>query len=163
MIRILSCLTLLVACSPPPTSPGGDTGSPPIPASPEEVPLDWGIERRCETSEQGGYGAFYGQGQAVLVIGESDAEAAFADQVLGWYSDSIALTVKRASELSEADRQQPLWVLGSPSTNALLQEMNGHLPVWFEADRFTFGEYRWEERGHGIALMHPSPFAERRS
>ncbi len=126
-----------------------------------EVPLDWGVVDACDTPADGGFGDFYARGEAVLVHGDSAEDAAFAEQVDAWYSAFFdTLTLRAASELTDADRALDLMIVGTPDTNALLTELSGHLPVWFESDRFTFGGYRYDEVGHGIALIHPSPFAD---
>ncbi len=78
----------------------------------------------------------------------------------GAYIDGLEL--RAASELTDADLQQNLMIMGSPSSNPLLDELNGALPVWFGDDEFVFGGYRYQEPGHGIALIHPSPFAQGR-
>lgn len=128
-----------------------------------DVPLDYGVVGSCGADPAPGFGAFYEDGEALLVHGDSAEDAALAARVHGWYAPYLSsFELRAAADLSEADRDLDLFVLGAPASNPLLGEMNGSLPVWFEEGRFTFGGYRWSEPGHGVVLIHPSPFAQGR-
>jgi hypothetical protein len=135
-------------------SRGADTGGPP------GVDPDWGVVVSCEAPDRGGFDEFYDDGTAVLVYGTHEAE--LASRIAAWYGDWVDLDARAADELTDADRQENLLIVGSRSSNALLAELNGSLPVWFEDDAFVFGGQRYDEHGHGIALVHPSPFAKGR-
>ena len=130
---------------------GGDTGTP-------VVDTNWGVVDHCGTSAAAGFNHFYDDGTAIVVYGDEESE--FVSRFVGWYGKSISLEVRAYADLSEADKQENLFVLGSPASNPLLTEMNGSLPVWFEDGDFVFGGRRYDEHGNGIAFIHPSPFAK---
>ena len=142
-------------------APGCAAGEACTPAGQCEVDVDlgWGVTEICGVPANGGFGSFYTARQAVLVHGDSDEDAALAQKVYGWYGDRVAdFQVRAASDLTEDERQRNLFVVGTPETNALIAEMNGDLPVYFDGAGFVFGGYRYDEHASGIALIHPSPF-----
>jgi len=141
-------LTACVAEEPSATTPSSE--------STDAIPLDHGVRGRCRAPRTGGFDPFFAQAEAKLVHGTSPREVALAEDVLGWYSDAIALTAVPVDELGD-DRSGAMWILGT-SAHPLLQELGDDLPVWFEPERFTFAGHRWEERGHAIAMTHPSPW-----
>ena len=152
---VLVVIPLLLAC------PFEEHWPDPVPdPDAEDVPLEWGTVADCDVGPAPGYADFYVDGEALLVHGSSPGELELATEMrafYGAYLDSFEL--REGSALSDADRELDLFILGTASSNPLLQELNGSLPVWFEDDRFTFGRYRWEEPGHGISLIHPNPWA----
>lgn len=124
---------------------------------------DYGVVTSCSSSPGDGYNQIVANSSAVMVHGDSAEQAAMAQGLASAYRplfDEFELVA--ASDISDAQRQQDLLILGSPKDNPLLLELNGHLPVWFEDDSFTFGGYRYTERGHGLGLIHPSPWAQGR-
>lgn len=147
---------LLAGCAAQPISDTTTNGSTPA----DGVPIDHGVRGRCDAPRPGGFDGFFDQPSARLVHGDSPREIELAQRVLGWYGDAIDLSAVTVEELGD-DRTGALWILGT-GEHPLLQELAGDLPVWFEPGRFTFGGYRWEERGHGIALTHPSPWDDAR-
>lgn len=158
-MRNLLPLLFLVACpatqepTAPPTVGDDDDG-------PAEVPLEHGVADGCAEARVNGLGAFFDATPAVLVTGDSAADLALGQQVHAWYVGQFpSLTLRAAGDLTDADRELNLMVVGSGATNGLLRELNDALPVHFDDGSFTFGGYRWTEPGHGIVLLHPSPFA----
>jgi hypothetical protein len=117
------------------------------------VTIDWGVEEACSSVAAPGLGAWDG---AILLHGDSVRDAAFGAQVVTWYPD---MEPRRWSDLSSADRERDLFIVGYPNALPILEEMNGTLPVWFDPEGFTFGGYRYDEPGNGIVLVHPSPFS----
>ncbi len=127
----------------------------------DPVDESWGVVDGCDVPASPGFGDWYQAGSGILVHGDSAEDEALAAQVFEWYADSIPqFEIKGYAELTEDDRSENLFVIGSPETNPLLLEMNGALPVHFDEDGFFFGGYRWEGVANGIALIHPSPFAD---
>jgi hypothetical protein len=128
-----------------------DTATPP-------VDIDWGVVDGCSVSAAAGFDDFWEAGTALVVYG--DEETAFVSRFVEWYGLHLTLDVRAYGDLTETDKQQQnLFVIGSPASNALLKEMNGALPVWFEDGEFVFGGRRYTDHGNGIAFIHPSPFA----
>ncbi|MBA2320392.1 MAG: hypothetical protein H0V89_04480 [Deltaproteobacteria bacterium] len=152
-------LTLLLACDERPSdvTPPADTDvATPSPATDEP----WGVASTCSAEEPGGFDPFYADGTAFLVYGETPEDLALAEQVQIWYADFFDdLQLRRASELTVDDRAANLMILGMPATNALIGELDGTLAVRFDDVGFEFGGYRYDEPGHGIALVSPSPLA----
>jgi hypothetical protein len=149
-------ILLLAACVTPPSDEpvDTDTGTPAT-----EVPLDWGVVDDCDHAPAGTFDDWYAAGRGIIVHGSSEADRALAERVLAWYSGfGPTLELRDAAELTEEDRAENLIILGSPDTNPVLMELNGALPVWFEDGRFTFGGYRYDEHGNGIALLSPNPW-----
>ncbi len=158
MRRVFPLIALLLAACPQP-----EPEPEPEPTPAPEVDLDWGVAEDCATAASGGYDDFYSGGEALLVHGSSAGDLALAEEMRSWYGGFLdSFELREAGALSDADRQLDLFVLGTTSTNPLLEELNGSLPAWFEQDRFTFGGYRWSDPGHGITLIHPNPWAEGR-
>jgi len=156
MIRTLALLAL-AGCTPDPGHTGSpdDTGNPDTP-----IPDDYGVVEACDVSATGGFDAFYDGTPTLLVHGLDPREASYAAVIQSYYAGYIpGLELRAYDDLSEADRQLNLMIMGSPDSNPLLSELNGDLPVWFGADEFVFGGYRYDEPGHGITLIHPNPFA----
>jgi len=124
------------------------------------VAIGWGVVDECGTpAEGGGFNPWYGAGEGVLVYGTSPQDAELAAQVAGWYGEWADFALRPCDELTEDDKQQNLFIVGGADTLPFLQELNGSLPVWFDELGFTFGGYRYDEPGHGLAMIHPSPFA----
>ncbi|MCB9670164.1 MAG: hypothetical protein H6734_11875 [Alphaproteobacteria bacterium] len=136
------------------------TSDPPVPP-PSEVPLDWGTGEGCATAAgDASMATFWDADPKLVVYGEGEAERRLAESVLGWYGDDGDLELVAASDLTEAQKaSSDLFIVGGSDANPLLIELQGHLPVWFEPGRFTFGGYRWDAVGHGVGLVHPSPWA----
>ena len=117
------------------------------------VPLDWAVVDGCEAERGEGFNGWGTTDTVLLVHGSSADDRALAEQVYGWYSGFVAhMELREAGDLTEADSALDLLIVGAPDTNALLMAMNGVLPVWFEDGAFTFGGYRYTERGNGIAV-----------
>ena len=107
----------------------------------------------CASLPSPGLGDWQG---ALLVHGDSDREQANAEWLSQFYP---GLELRAWSDFRESDRNRDLFIVGTPESIPLLVELNGILPVWFEEGGFTFGGYRYDEPGNGIALVHPSPFS----
>jgi hypothetical protein len=147
---------LSLACTGPEDTPEG-SGTPTPPSSPTSP--DWGVTDACSEEQPGGFDPLYEAGAVILAYGDSPEDEALAQQVHSWYAAEFAeLTLRPASTLSEDEKAGSLMVLGSPSTNPLLVELGEQLPVRFDDLGFEFGGYRYEEPGHGIALISPNPF-----
>ena len=117
----------------------------------------WGVTSECATLPSPGLGDWQG---ALLVHGDSIRERANAVWVSGFYP---GLELRSWADFRDSDRSRDLFIVGTPESVPLLAEMNGSLPVWFEDTGFTFGGYRYDEPGNGIAMVHPSPFSTGRS
>ncbi len=141
--------------SEPPDDSGDDSGD--DTATPS-VDVEWGIVDACTVGADGGFDDFYEDGTAVLVYGPQEAD--FASQIVEWYGGWVSLELRAYADLTEADKNENLFVIGSPGSNGFLSELNGSVPVWFEDGDFVFGGRRYEEHGNGIAFVHPSPFAK---
>lgn len=159
-MRWLAFTALAFGCADeqPPATPGPPPGT---------DPAAFGVTDTCAVGakpNKGGFGPWYdAAGAHYLVHGDDPEEAAFAAQVLGWYQDSVpGLALRAASALTDEERAQNLFLVGSAASLPVLDALDGALPVRFRGDTFAFGGYLWEEPGHGIALVHPSPFAEGR-
>ncbi len=127
----------------------------------DRVDIDWGVVDSCDVTASPGFGDWYGADSGILVYGSSPEDEALAAQVYDWYREYVTdLETRSYDELTEDDRQRNLFVVGHLATNPLLEELNGALPVYFEEEGFTFGGYRWDGAANGVALIHPSPFAE---
>lgn len=164
-LTVLALLFLLPACPTPSEEPDDDDDDDVVVDDDDDATaaLEYGTVETCDVARISGFDAFYEAGDAVLVHGNTPQDSALAARVEGWYAPYLSsFALRSADALSDADRALDLFVLGTPSTNPLLAEMNGALPVWFEAEGFTFGGYRWDEPGHGVVMMHPSPFAQGR-
>ncbi len=155
MHRLLPLLAL-AACSPDPELPDpDDTGSPD-----SSIPDDYGVVADCAVSAAGGFGDVYDGSATLLVHPSGEREEAFAARMRDYYAAYMgSLELRAAEDVSEADRELNLMILGSPDSNPLLSELNGSLPVWFGDGEFVFGGYRYAEPGHGIAMVHPNPWA----
>ncbi len=130
-------------------------------AGDERIDLDWGIVDSCDVPASGGFSDWYDADSGLLVYGTSAEDEALALQVYGWYAEYVTdFELRPYDELTEADRQRNLFVIGHLATNPLLEELNGSLPVYFEDEGFTFGGYRWDGAANGVSLVHPSPFAD---
>ncbi len=153
--QLLMSLTL-TACSPDPgPTDTDDTGSPDT-----TIPDDYGVVQDCGVSAAGGFTEFYDDSPTLLVHGDDERETAYAETVHGYYAPYLGdFELRAAADLSEADRQLNLMIMGSPDSNPVLTELNGTLPVWFGDGEFVFGGYRYGEVGHGIAMIHPNPWA----
>ena len=152
-------LLLLAACTPDTDPPlPDDTGS-----EDTEITDDYGTVQDCTVSAAGGFGDFYDGAPTLLVYGNGERELAWAERIRDAYASYVGeLELRAAADQSEGDRQLNLMIMGSPDSNPVLHELNGTLPVWFGDDEFVFGGYRYGEPGHGIALIHPSPWAPER-
>ncbi len=151
-------LALLLSAGCGPTADSADpddTGGPDT-----TIPDDYGVVTACDVPASQGFGDFYDGSPTLLVHGSDPREADYAATVQGYYASYLpGLELRAYDELSEADRQLNLMIMGSPESNPLLTELNGTLPVWFGDGEFVFGGYRYAEPGHGIALIHPNPWA----
>lgn len=150
----------LLACTAAPL----DTGTLPLDTGPaaSEVEVDWGIVGECDSAPNPGFDRFYGSGSATLVHGTDPQDAAFAEQIAGFYGAYVDLELVAWDALTEEQRAGDLMILGHVGSNGLLRELNGTLPVWFEAHQFTFGGYRYAQVGEGVALIHPNPWGQDR-
>ena len=127
----------------------------------DPVDESWGVVDSCDVPASPGFGDWYQAGSGILVHGDTAEDEALAEQVFEWYADSIAdFETRSYDELTDEEREENLFVIGSPDSNPLLLEMNGDLPVYFDDEGFIFGGYRWDGYANGIALIHPSPFAD---
>jgi poly(3-hydroxybutyrate) depolymerase len=67
------------------------------------------------------------------------------------------------TEVSDALLQSHHLVLyATPGSNAVLERMNGKLPVAIDADSVALGNQRFTGRGVGVKLIYPSPLAPNR-
>jgi len=149
---------LLLGCTPDEGPHGPDTDEPDT-----GISDGYGVVSDCAVSASGGFDDFYDDSRALLVHGDDEREAEWAALILDYYAPYMGDFELRAyAELSEEDRLLNLFIMGSPVSNPLLTELNGSLPVWFGEGEFVFGGYRYQEPGHGLALIHPSPFTEGR-
>ena len=154
-----AAMWLFLACSAPQDSAEPHDSAPPDDTGtiPTDVPLDWGVVDGCDGRPEGTFNPWYEGGEGIVVHGTTDAEEAFAAQVEEWYGDFADLTVRSSDELTEEEKSKNLFILATPG-DPLLAELDGLLPARFEDDRFTFGGYRYEEPGNGVALIAPNPY-----
>lgn len=141
--------------------PDDDTAIPDDDSADERVAIDWGVVDECEVPGfGGGFGPWYDAGEGILVHGSSPQDTELAEQVYDWYAGSVNdFEMTSCDDLTDDDKQKNLFIVGGADTLPLLQELNGSLPAWFDEVGFTFGGYRYDEPGHGLAMIHPSPFA----
>lgn len=152
-------LLLTAGCSPTQDSATPDDTGP----ADTTIADDFGVVEACDVAADQGFGDFYDGSPTLLVHGSDSREAAYAATILDYYAPYIpGLELRAYAELSDADRQLNLMIMGSSESNPLLTELNGFLPVWFGDGEFVFGGYRYSEPGHGIALIHPNPMAQDR-
>ena len=127
----------------------------------DRVDIGWGVVASCDVPANPGFGPWYEADSGLLVHGNSAEDEALAAQVYEFYRDSVTdFGLRAEADLTEADLRRNLFIIGHLGTNPLLAELNGSLPVYFEDEGFTFGGYRWDGAANGVALIHPSPFAE---
>ncbi|MCP4805539.1 MAG: hypothetical protein GY913_15620 [Proteobacteria bacterium] len=147
---------LLIACT---ATPSGDSSTS-IDSDPlvDEVPLDWGVVSDCDSSQEGGFDAFYAEARnATLVVADED----LGPMVHGWYSRYFNdLELVHPDAVTDEQLEGNLFIVGSVADNSVLADLADALPANFEAERFTFGGYRYANPGDGIAFIHPSPHAE---
>lgn len=144
---------LLLACVSDPGAPRELSGVP--------TELAWGVVRQCEAEREGADLRDWNDERKVLIVyGDTPEDLALAHEAYANYGYPYEL--RTASELSDEDRWEHLWILGTPSGNPVLAELNGSLPVWFEGQAFSFGDHVYDGDADGIALIHPSPFTAQR-
>ncbi len=135
-------------------------------ASPRElsgVPTEpgWGVVRQCDAERAPTDVSDWNDGKKVLIVyGDTADDLALAHEV--YANHGYPYELRAASELSDEDRWEHLWILGTPSGNPVLAELNGGLPVWFDDHTFSFGDHVYDGYADGIALIHPSPFTAQR-
>ena len=111
------------------------------------------------------YGAMihvYGTRQSadVETLREAAQRGARAWPLWSW---DISQRVVADSEVTEAMMQQATLVLyGSPGSNALLQRMQGALPIRLESDAVVVGSERYTGSDVGVRFIYPNPLAPSR-
>ena len=70
------------------------------------------------------------------------------------------VTIKKSDEVTEDElKSSALIIIGSYSSNKVLRNLNEHLPVKFQANKFSFNDNEYSDKDETVSLISRNPYS----